>query len=309
MLMGGDFFYSNYTYSTLFFDMLSRIMESSPNLDIRFSTPAEYFQAVYDSNLEFEVFQGDMFPLISSGNPYNKAWTGFFSTKPTLKKEINEVQTLARSAEILQSVVMNKPFIAYNLALSTHHDAITGTCKPWVFTDYLDMLDQDRQLCYEALSQVYNRALPDDNSNTQISLPYKVLYLFNPLDWQVTKILSFDSQFMYAKVFDSSGNPLIVQSVPWSSGFRFYFQYTLDAYSLAIVFVSELNNKCQGCSVLSEAVSEPFISNGLLELVFKNGLLDQVSNSQADYKFDTKLMNYTTRQSGAYTFCPYVMIT
>ena len=130
MLMGGDFFYSNYTYSKMFFDMLSRIIENSPNLDIQFATPAEYFQAVYESNLEFEVFQGDLFPLISSGNPYNKAWTGFFSTKPTLKKEINDVQTLARAAEILQAVVMSKPFIAYNLALTTHHDAITVTRKP-----------------------------------------------------------------------------------------------------------------------------------------------------------------------------------
>jgi len=155
---------------------------------------------------------------------------------------------------------------------------------------------------------VYNRALPNDKSNTQVSLPFKVLYLFNPLDWQVTKTISFDSQFMYAKVFDSYGNPLIVQSVPWANGFRFYFEYTLDAYSLAIVFVSELSNECQGCSVLSKAVNEPFISNGLVELTFKNGLLDKVSNTQAEYKFDTKLMNYTSRESGAYTFCPYVII-
>lgn len=308
MLMGGDFFYSNYTYSKMFFEMLTKIMKKSKNLDIQFATPSEYFQAVYESNLKFNVFQGDMFPLISSGNPYNKAWTGFFSTKPTLKKEINDLQTIVRAAEILQSVVMKKPFIAYNLAVATHHDSITGTCRPLVYTDYLELLNTDKMLTYNALSESYNKALKNDKSETQIALPYKVLYLFNPLDWQVTKTISFNSKFKYVKVLDSSGNVLEVQSIPWESDFKFYFRYNIEAYTLQVVFVSEFNNKCDGCSEPSKVSIEQHMSNGLIELTLKGGLLFKVASTVAEYELNTRIMNYTTEQSGAYTFCPYVMI-
>lgn len=308
MLMGGDFFYSNYTYSKMFFEMLSEIIKKSKNLDIQFATPAEYFQAVYESNNSFEVFQGDLFPLISSGNPYNKAWTGFFSTKPLLKKEANDLQTIVRAAEIMQSVVMNKPFIAYNLAVATHHDSITGTCKPWVSSDYLQLLESDKNLTYQALSESYNAALVDDGHETRIALPYKVLYLFNPLDWKVTKTMSFNSKFKYVKVLDGTGSVLEVQSVPWDDDFRFYFKYSLEAYSLKVVFVSELNNRCLGCSEPSEHSIDQHMSNKHIELAFKGGLLNKVKNSVAEHVLNTRLMNYTTLQSGGYTFCPFVII-
>jgi hypothetical protein len=307
MLIGGDFFYSNRTDTVKFLDLLTRIIANCTNLDIRFATPSEYFKAVYESDPKFGVFEGDLFPYISRGSPFYKTWTGFYSSKPTLKKEISEIQTLVRAAEILQSKVLNKSFTSNNLPLASHHDAITGTCRPLVFLDYLKLLDQDRQLSYHALLEVFKVALPNDGSKTELIVPYKVLYLFNPLDWPISKTIYIDSQSMYVKVVGSYGEVLTVQSVPWNDEFRIFFKYTLGGYTLAIVFVSEFSDHCDGCSVLSKNYSMPFISNSHLQLAFNNGLLSQVSNSKGEYLFNSQLLNYSTQFSGAYIFCPYVI--
>ena len=306
MLMGGDYFYSNMTYTLLFLDLLNRVIKKSPNLDIRYATPSEYFDEVYKAEEVFEVFSGDMFPLISSGNPYNKAWTGFFSNQPTLKKFIIDVQRLTRATEILQTVLLNQKFISYNLATTTHHDAITGTNRPPVYTDYISLLDSNNDDIMKALAEAYHKALPKTSESTSLAQHYKVLYLFNPLDWEVNKLMSLDSPFPYIKLQTSKGKTLQVQSVPWTAGFRFYFKYEIEAFTLETLFLTEFSDPCSGCSVNSQASSRNFIGNSKINVILAEGLIKTIQHHGASYDLNTQLMNYTTNQSGYYTFCPYV---
>jgi hypothetical protein len=290
----------------MFFDLLDRIMKKSHNLDINYATPSDYFDEVYKEKQVFDTFSGDMLPLITSGNPYRKAWTGFYSNQPTLKKKIIEIQSQTRATEILHSLMMKSPFISYNLATTTHHDAITGTNRPKVYLDYMRMLKNDQDLILEALSSIYEKMLPKDSASSAIISNYKVLYLFNSLDWKISRVMSIDSNYPHMKIFNSKGKALEVQAVPWDSGFRFYFKYDLEAYTLETLFISESLVSCSECSRLSSELTMPSLKNKHLEVQFKNGLIHTVKHSGNSYELNTQIMNYTTDQSGFYTFCPYV---
>ena len=309
MLIGGDFYWDNLTFTLLYHDLLDRIIKKSHNLDIRYATPSEYFEEVYKAEKVFEVFSGDLFPLIDPGSPYDKAWTGFFSSQPTLKKFIIDVQRLTRAAEILQTVLLNQQLISYNLATTTHHDAITGTNRPNVYTDYISLLNSDNDNLMQALAQAYHKALPKTSNSTSIDQPYKVLYLFNPLDWEVNKLMSLDSPFPFIKLQTSRGETLQVQAVPWTSGFRFYFKQPIEAFTLETLFLTESSVPCSGCSSMSHLSTEDYIDNGKIKVIFQEGLIKTVQHKGKSHDLNTKLMNYTTYYSGYYTFCPYVTST
>jgi hypothetical protein len=143
LLLGDDFAYRNFDETSAYLKFWDKLIKKNKKLDIRFATPSEYFQQVFKEKSEFGFYQGDFLPLIIAPSKsvkfgdYRRTWTGFYTTKPFLKKRIADVQKEVRIAEIFSSLVMEKEFFAYNLCISSHHDAITGTCKYPVYLDYL----------------------------------------------------------------------------------------------------------------------------------------------------------------------------
>lgn len=57
---------------------------SDLNLNIKFSTPSEYLAALEAEKQEFPVFTGDLISLANT----NDIWTGYYSSRPDLKKSI-----------------------------------------------------------------------------------------------------------------------------------------------------------------------------------------------------------------------------
>lgn len=55
------------------------------NINLFYSTPSCYLKAVHDEdeNMEWPVKSDDFFPYATMKNSY---WTGFYSSRPTLKR-------------------------------------------------------------------------------------------------------------------------------------------------------------------------------------------------------------------------------
>ena len=307
MLIGGDFYYANMTEMKWVVDLFKEIGRRAKGFDIQFATPSEYFEAVYKEKKRFKEFQGDLLPLISPGYPVKKPWTGFYSTLPSIKQGIFELQSLVRAHEIISASLKSKPVIAQELASLAHHDAITATCRLPVFNDYIFKLDGEKLKLLTELAKNFNKALKLTQSSSEITLPYKVLYLFNPLGWEVTRVLSVKGQSSYIRVQKGNGEYLVVQAVKWSEDEKeFFFQYTLPAYTLEVVFVNEYPKSCFKCSEDSKVSYKNVLDNDFIQISFNLGMIHQVTYEDKSYTLDCKFMNYSTIMSGPYTFNPYV---
>ena len=106
-------------------DLVLDYINSHPDLGVHaiYSTPATYFDAVYDS-IAPNVVDGSssvVFPLISRDFlPYEAGvanwWTGYFTSRPHLKRTLRVVDALLRAAE--QTLLLLK---MHNLAHDGAH--------------------------------------------------------------------------------------------------------------------------------------------------------------------------------------------
>ena len=143
---------------------ISEIFETKEKVNLFYSTPERYFSEVKkelaQNNQKLEIFKKyDFFPLKT-----DCFWTGYFSSRPFLKGYIRKASNAYYSISkyfssirlrngTLFKVHDNLLYIEeYNntlpninhfremVALTQHHDAITGTCKQYVASDYINSL-------------------------------------------------------------------------------------------------------------------------------------------------------------------------
>ena len=161
--LGDDFKYKNIDITRKMMDSYQKMFDyinSQPSLKakIRFATLSEYFSALKHSVKSSEKlprYDGDFFTYSDTDNDY---WSGYFTTRPFLKKTIRTTENQLRTAQILFSLIQS--FLPneikkenYNilkeasetLGLLQHHDAITGTAKQVVVNDYIHLLTNSKK--------------------------------------------------------------------------------------------------------------------------------------------------------------------
>jgi alpha-mannosidase II len=144
------------------YEYLMTYMNSRPdwNVNIRFGTLGEYFEAVANATQppagaasRFPTFSGDFFTYADRADHY---WSGYFTSRVFYKRLERILEYYLRTAEITYSLsnLIQKSYtnkyvngkVLYeklttarrNLALFQHHDGITGTSKTPVVLDYAD---------------------------------------------------------------------------------------------------------------------------------------------------------------------------
>ena len=304
--MGEDFSFTTNDELVRMIELMKKIKKRSSDIEIVFATPSEYFEAVYRENIKFNEFGGDLFPLISRDHGHYKTWTGYYSTMPFLKNQISEAQLLSRSIEIVQAARGQTPFRSKQLALAAHHDAITATSRQQVIEDYLKLIAEEKKEILHLLGKNFDLILNTTEPINQLAVPFKVLYLFNPLGWSVEKTHSFESENEFIKIFDSNGN-IESQSVIWNQNFRIFFHQRLAPYTLKIIFISEHATFCSGCSEPSTIQDNSHISNKFVNLTFEKGFLDTAKYNNIRHFLHTKLIYYDSGANGPYTFAPTVI--
>ena len=188
--LGDDFRYNNANEFDQQYSNYMQLIEfinsrqDKYHASISFGNLTDYFEAVRDRMSEFSTLTGDFHvysDVFSEGRP--AYWSGYYSTRPFLKKMSRVLAGKLRSAEILFSL-SSKKFKAgehgvasydqlevarRDLGLFQHHDAITGTSKHFVMMDYQNRLLRGI-MATESLIEILTANMLLDNSDNNVGV-------------------------------------------------------------------------------------------------------------------------------------------
>uniref|UniRef100_A0A8C5TBD1 Epididymis-specific alpha-mannosidase n=1 Tax=Malurus cyaneus samueli TaxID=2593467 RepID=A0A8C5TBD1_9PASS len=203
---------------------------------VQYATVSDYFQAVYSRNLTWEIRDSQDF-LPYSTEPF-QAWTGFYTSRSTLKGVARRASSLLYAGEsfFTQYVQKNpegsickckalKQLQSLRWAVSEvqHHDGITGTESPKVKDMYMN------NLMYGMLNvKKLMASIIFDINTAKKNGEYVVVY--NPLAWNITTFVTVSVSSKAMSVYDEMGH-----SVPAQVQISVESQSTYDLYILVAI--------------------------------------------------------------------------
>lgn len=308
VLFGDDIFFKSLPVSMQHFKFIKDLARYSPDIEIVFATPSEYFRELVNSNSTFDVFEGDMLPYVSEkirSRPIS--WTGFYASRPGLKQKIVETHTLVRTAEILEGLGMGKDFNSFDTCLTLHHDAITGTCQPAPFVDYMRRLGVEQGKVKEVIEEFLNCFVEDEEQDrNSLQVPMKVFVFFNTLSWGKDEIVQVAGEWNYVLVKDVNGDVLEVDVVEGKNGKRIFLSLRFYGFEFKTLFVQNFDNRCEGCSRNGRKGTNESIVFGLFKFWMNRGLIQRITFNNEIYNIEESLLRIDSNEGGAYEYRPMV---
>ena len=306
VLFGDDVYFRDMMVSRWQFDLLDYIIEANPGLNIRFATLGEYFKAVMSKENTYSVYQGDFLPFINRKEQERRSWTGFYSSRPALKKKIFEAHSLLRAAEISAALIQQTEVRGSKANEALHHDAITGTSIPRVSENYLDRLTEDILHSEDIIKTSFSQVLSPTFRLYKITEPYRAFVIYNPVNWIRKELFWISSNSKYVVVYNSAGEAITSQSVPYLESYKIFFEITLRSLSFTTIFLSEKNETCHECSEISIISDHSTVSNDFYTIDFKQGFIYKISIDGVEIELNSVLSQYNSTYGGAYIFKPTV---
>jgi alpha-mannosidase len=157
--LGSDFMWQNADHWYRNLDKLIHYVNLNGTVNAFYSTPSIYAEQKKKSGVQFEVRQDDVFPLADNPHHY---WSGFFTSRPSLKRQVRfatNLLTSARQLEVIASVSAAEiglptdrpsPKVGDSwsdslegaVGLATHHDGMSGTARQDVSDDYAQRISE-----------------------------------------------------------------------------------------------------------------------------------------------------------------------
>ncbi|KZV46140.1 Fatty acid hydroxylase superfamily isoform 2 [Dorcoceras hygrometricum] len=140
--MGEDF---RYQYAESWFkqmDKLIHYVNKDGRVNALYSTPSIYTDAKHAANESWPLKIDDYFPYANGDNAY---WTGFYTSRPALKRYVRLLSgyyLAARQLEFLRGRTSNTSTdeLGNALGVAQHHDAVSGTSRQHTTADYAKRL-------------------------------------------------------------------------------------------------------------------------------------------------------------------------
>lgn len=169
---GNDFHFQNAPSDFKEMDEILQYIRDHPNdfdnIIAKYSTLTEYFDAVFNSGMSFEVRDDDFFPYVACTPCFSDTcgglksianipcgisdsfWSGFYTSKPAQKLLVREQEASLHAVEMINALHPNLNndigdslnLVRNTSALVQHHDAVTGTSYPGCYSDYNKRLDK-----------------------------------------------------------------------------------------------------------------------------------------------------------------------
>ncbi|CAG2170575.1 unnamed protein product, partial [Oppiella nova] len=159
--MGGDFFYN---VASKWYDNMDKLLKETkanhPDVNMIYSSPNCYIKALNAMNLTYTERDVD----------YLSYWVGYYSNRPALKYQDRQTNNILQASKQLSVIgrldpAKTKAYLdeaANEVAILTHHDAITGTCPQTISNEYTSRL----QSGYAASKAVIRKAFEYLKSKT-----------------------------------------------------------------------------------------------------------------------------------------------
>lgn len=223
-----------------FFSYANLRQNNGSKYNLIYSTPSCYIKAVHDSKKLFIAKSDDFFPYASDGNSF---WTGYFSSRPTIKRFERESNNFLQICKQLYALADLGPEDKVNLnvlreamGVMQHHDAITGTEKQHVAEDYARLLTIGLKECEIIVNAALSKIITQSNSSNEDPTPKIkintcpllntssciwsenqdefVVTIYNPLSQLANKYVRLPVLGEAYSVTDLLGKNLIVQLLP-----------------------------------------------------------------------------------------------
>ncbi|KAH1004273.1 hypothetical protein HUJ04_004052 [Dendroctonus ponderosae] len=223
-----------------------------------YSTPSCYAAAVQQESaglISAPLKTDDFLPYASDSHSF---WTGFYTSRPTLKRFEREANGFLQACKQLFSLA-NLPSelepklnrLREAMGVMQHHDAITGTEKQVVASDYARLLHMGITQCedvtFQALSKFTNIDAGDFQRCQLLNISECALSeqaerltitVYNPLSRKVNKYIRVPVMGSAYSVTDPEGQNVASQLVPIAAGVQGIIGRNSSA-SVELVFQAE----------------------------------------------------------------------
>ncbi|KAL0281361.1 UNVERIFIED_CONTAM: hypothetical protein PYX00_002368 [Menopon gallinae] len=178
LTFGDDFHFQNAHRNFKNIDKLIRYVnerqKNGSDVNVFYSTPSCYVKSLNDANIYWPTKKDDFFPYASDQHSY---WTGYFSSRPTLKYFERLGNNYLQICKQLASLAHLGPDYDHDLTamreamgIMQHHDAITGTEKQHVANDYARILTEGFGKCGALVDEALNRILKAEEKSPRLEL-------------------------------------------------------------------------------------------------------------------------------------------
>lgn len=256
--MGTDF---KYQYAHTWFrnmDKLIHYVNMDGRVNALYSTPSIYTDAKHASTESWPIKSEDFFPYADKANAY---WTGYFSSRPALKRFVREMSgyyLAARQLEFFKGRSNSGPntdALGDALAIAQHHDAVSGTEQQHVANDYAKRLSMGyaevKELVASSLAFLaepkediaHDKSLTKFEQCPLINITYcppsegplspgksLVIVVYNSLGWKKEDVIRIPVIGESITVQDSSGRDIESQLLPISNSSIGIRNYYIKAY-------------------------------------------------------------------------------
>lgn len=313
LLFGNDYEYADLQKAEIDFDLMDDIMKyihENTEIQIRYSTPSEYFDDVLKHQMYFDYYQGDFFPFSNMKEeigPYY--WTGFYSSRPDLKKKIRFALELNRATNILSGLSCDEYYNDSMAGFLLHDTAITGTCQPKVIESYEQII---HQITDEALEQLSNSIdyLIAYGGSAFLTEKNRQFIAYNALNWDRTELFNITTPTPNIEIRDHDGSVLVSQAIPISEDadteFLIFFKANIQAHSITVFEIIEHFEPCNDCAFLSVPCDETEMITDYYEvMVTEKGLIQYVKYDNDFYEFNQNFFKFGAGpRSGTIIFEP-----
>ncbi|KAJ0054515.1 hypothetical protein Pint_01278 [Pistacia integerrima] len=251
--MGTDF---KYQYAHTWFramDKFIHYVNQDGRVNALYSTPSIYTDAKHAANEAWPLKTDDYFPYADRVNAY---WTGYFTSRPGLKGYVRTMSAYYLAARQLEffkgknKAGATTDSLADALALAQHHDAISGTSKQHVASDYAKRLSIGYKEAEEVVSASFaciaesclktgrpNPVCPLLNISycppSEVDLSTRknlVVVVYNPLGWKREDVIRIPVYNEKVTVKDSEGKEVESQFLPIQDAYKTLRNYYSVAY-------------------------------------------------------------------------------
>ncbi|NXQ21103.1 MA2B2 mannosidase, partial [Peucedramus taeniatus] len=236
---------------------------------VQYATVSDYFQAVYSRNLTWEIRDSQDF-LPYSTEPF-QAWTGFYTSRSTLKGIARRASSLLHAGESFFTQYVQKhpegsickckalkqlQSLRWAVSEVQHHDGITGTESPKVKDMYMNNLMYGmfnvKKLMASIIfdinnakknGEVYSSVYTKGSGKPDVDL-YVVVY--NPLAWNITTFVTVSVSSEAMSVYDELGHSVPAQvqsSVESQSTYDLYILVAISGLSYRKYSIKPLDGK------------------------------------------------------------------
>ncbi|KAL7604195.1 hypothetical protein Lser_V15G20819 [Lactuca serriola] len=253
--MGTDF---RYQYAVSWFRQMDKFIHYV-NLDGRvnalYSTPSIYTDAKHAADETWPLKTDDFFPYADKENTY---WTGYFTSRPAFKgyvRTMSGYHLAARQLEFYKGRNKSGPntdALADALAIAQHHDAVSGTQRQHVASDYAMRISmgyaQAEEVVASSLAFLTSSRSNKNSVGTIHQCPLLnisycppsetvltngnslVVVVYNPLGWNREEVVRIPVSSNELIVLDSNGREIESQLLPIFNASLNMRKYHVKAY-------------------------------------------------------------------------------